>query len=181
MSGQDDAEEQHRYHPPHNERHQIPTIGKFREEKERRQSAAAQYGSVTSGQQNGVENQQDIEAQDRETKQHTEREQTQAEQHDENVQPVDTSEADAAATDPKARRKEQKHRKDERAEREVTDPVTHLPVSWRSEGLLPADCANRTLSATSGTNPRSYLFCSRRSVREPGTIWFDLTNSHRLE
>lgn len=40
----------------------------------------------------------------------------------------DTTEASADAMDPKARRKGMQKRKGERAEREVTDPVTHLPV-----------------------------------------------------
>ena len=44
-------------------------------------------------------------------------------------QQFDTSQVDASATDPRARRKDMKKRKDEKAEREVTDPVTHLPVT----------------------------------------------------
>jgi len=40
----------------------------------------------------------------------------------------DTSQV-SAASNAKAKRKEMKHRKPERAEREVTDPITHLPVT----------------------------------------------------
>lgn len=47
-------------------------------------------------------------------------------------EPADTSQTDNQATDPKQRRKQMKNKnkkqKEQRAEREVTDPVTHLPV-----------------------------------------------------
>ncbi|KHN96842.1 meiotically up-regulated protein [Metarhizium album ARSEF 1941] len=43
--------------------------------------------------------------------------------------PRDTSQVDPASTDVKQRRKQLRLRRKERAEREVTDPVTHLPVT----------------------------------------------------
>lgn len=49
---------------------------------------------------------------------------------DPQLQPIkDTSQTDAGAADPKQRRKQVKKSSKERAEREVTDPVTHLPVT----------------------------------------------------
>ena len=132
MSGQDDADEEHRYYPPHTGRHGIPTIRKYREEQAARRDAAEEYsGHETQPESNSTVNGAQGEQQD----QHGDTnagasapaKETQNEQ-DEDQPAIDTSEADTAATDPRARRKELKHRKDERAEREVTDPVTHLPL-----------------------------------------------------
>ncbi len=133
MSGNDDAEEHHRYRPPHTERHQIPTISKYREEKQARQSAAQQQGSHGDHEQAG-----DVERPTTADPPHeangdghggqSNNEQRSHDQQNGDQSTRDTSQADASATDPRARRKDLKNRKDERAEREVTDPVTHLPV-----------------------------------------------------
>ncbi|KAK5173529.1 uncharacterized protein LTR77_002210 [Saxophila tyrrhenica] len=123
MSGNDDADEQHRYRPPHTEKHQIPTISRYREEKKARQSAAQQYGDqgdqTDYGERQEVDRPYEPEDFDAGESQN---------QQEDDESPVDTSEADAGAEDPRTRRKDLKKRKDERADREVTDPVTHLPV-----------------------------------------------------
>ncbi|KAF5019882.1 hypothetical protein F66182_8118 [Fusarium sp. NRRL 66182] len=136
MSGRDDADEQRlRYKAPYSAKHPIPTISKYREERAARQDAAAdkpddtsqagdaddyqlqqksredagpQLGSVDSGQDEG-------DRQSGKNKQH------------EGI--TDTSQTGPQASDPKQRRKELKKNKKERAEREVTDPVTHLPIT----------------------------------------------------
>ena len=140
--GQDDAEEV-RHRPPYSSHHPIPTIKKFREEKEARKADARDHGgqangddinrghSVTASHGNNddeaQQQQEDAGAQD--DRQETgDRADDESKQED-NVQPaVDTSETEVTA-DPRARVKKLKKRKDERAEREVTDPVTHLPVT----------------------------------------------------
>jgi hypothetical protein len=127
---EDSDHEEHRYQPPHSARHQIPTIKRYREEKEARKAAADQYGH---------DNEVDDTTAPSEPHEHahtngqaaneTDNGNGQLASEDEDSETaVDTSQADATATDPRARRRELKKRKDERAEREVTDPVTHLPV-----------------------------------------------------
>ncbi|SMR55043.1 unnamed protein product [Zymoseptoria tritici ST99CH_1E4] len=62
-------------------------------------------------------------------------------EHEANVA-ADTSEASPMAVDPKEQRKRQKKNKDERAERTVTDPITHLPVKifdFTAESLEQVD------------------------------------------
>lgn len=71
----------------------------------------------------------------------------------------DTSQAVAGSMDPKARRKGMQKRKGERAEREVTDPVTHLPVRIHDltgsdlkkipENDPPPGCEDRTATGLS--------------------------------
>lgn len=129
MSGHEDADESHRQKAPYTARNPIPTIRGFRQEKEARREEARDYGhsqenvrpAATNGQQ-----QADAGADD--DRQADEEALDKVDQSDNGEQAIDTSERNAAASDPKARRKELKQRKDERAEREVTDPVTHLPV-----------------------------------------------------
>ena len=130
-NGHDDAEEIHRHKPPYTSHHPIPTIKGFREEKQVRQAEAKGSSGHEDGgsreEVNGEGQQQDAgAAEDGQGGLDTT---DSGIGQDEDVEPaVDTSEANAVATDPRARRKELKKRKDERAEREVTDPVTHLPV-----------------------------------------------------
>jgi len=151
MSGTDDAEDARRnYTKPYSPHHTIPTVQKYREEKSARQQGALDGdeadGSKSYTQrareawktyQQGDDGQADEGAsapQDdrgdggrRETEGEDEEEDT--EQFSNEQPAADTSEADPAAANPKARRKGMKKRKDERAERQVTDPVTHLPVT----------------------------------------------------
>lgn len=145
MSGHEDADDaRRRYQAPYTAKHPIPTIGKYREEKQARKAEAASEGddegptrterakegwrSYWNGegkeddgeqtQQNGgakqdggdVDGDGDVDQDD----------------EDEAQAVVDTSEA-TPITNPK-KQKKGKGNKEERAEREVTDPITHLPV-----------------------------------------------------
>lgn len=129
MSGAQDVNEVRRYQAPYSGHRPIPTISRYREERAARQEQALkdedglddeyltdlrQPGSKiaiddapeTSGVQGGD-----------------------GQHEDQNDQPMkDTSQVEPLSTDARQRRKEMKDRKRERAEREVTDPVTHLPV-----------------------------------------------------
>lgn len=137
----DDPDEARRYQGPFTSHHPVPTIKKYREEQEERRAKADEHDEVEHS--NEVEERfmhsADGGGTDEEGANGEQQEQQEAgalqnraddrEQQDEDLKPaVDTSQADAAAEDPRARRKELKKRKDQRAEREVTDPVTHLPV-----------------------------------------------------
>ena len=122
MSGQDDTDIERRHKAPYTGHHQIPTIKRFREEKEARKAEAEDYGEHQQGA--GAKEDKEL---DGYAAQNGHQKEGAGEEED--AEPaIDTSQVDAAATDPRARRKELKHRKDDRAEREVTDPVTHLPV-----------------------------------------------------
>ncbi|KAF2725521.1 hypothetical protein K431DRAFT_290643 [Polychaeton citri CBS 116435] len=119
MSGADDADEsRRRYQAPYTGRHTIPTIAKFREEKAARQAEAldAEEADDDSGNVSPQELDQ------------TKSSGSQDADDGKASAPRDTSEADPSAADPKQRRKNLKKHDRERAEREVTDPVTHLPV-----------------------------------------------------
>ncbi|KAK3710301.1 hypothetical protein LTR37_010367 [Vermiconidia calcicola] len=131
MSGNDDAEADHRYKPAYTPNQPIPTIKKYREEKENRQAEAQKHGDHQEQQPSDEQNQHGDGTQgQRQDHRNTYQDGHQAEDEDKNAEPaVDTSEADAAATDPRARRKQQKKGKDDGAERQVTDPITHLPVT----------------------------------------------------
>lgn len=140
MSGRDDVEERRRYNQPYNHKNTIPTISKYREEKDRRREQA---GNINE------EQGEDGEAMSRkETAQrywHRDRHDDGQEQPEVTGEqdatdgaeeeapagtdtPQDTSQVDPSSIDPKARMKAKKKHKSERMEREVTDPVTHLPV-----------------------------------------------------
>lgn len=112
MSGKDDTEDRRRYQVPYSAKHPIPTVRKFREELADRQEKALQSAPADSHEEQDdgdeVVNQEDGE-------------------EDGCLQ--DTSQIDPGASDPRQRRKNQKQNAKERAEREVTDPVTHLPVT----------------------------------------------------
>ncbi|KAM0547000.1 hypothetical protein ACHAPJ_010543 [Fusarium lateritium] len=134
MSGRDDAEEHRRFTAPYSARHPIPTISKYREERSARQDAAVDRPDNTSE----VADANDYQLQQKSREDagpHLESAETQEsedgkgdnEGEDEGMK--DTSETGPQASDPKQRRKELKKSKRERAEREVTDPITHLPVT----------------------------------------------------
>ena len=121
MSGYEDTESERRHKAPYTKGNPIPTIKRYKEEKEERQEEARKYDNQADDEQNDEREQQDAGAQDTD---HA----NSGKAEDEAQPAIDTSQVDAAATDPRERRKDLKKRKDERAEREVTDPVTHLPV-----------------------------------------------------
>ena len=137
MSGNEDADERRRYQAPYNAKHPIPTISKYREEKAARQEYAQQKNS-------GVGRAADYD--DNDTRESAAGDGEQAggalqQDEQEGDAPKDTSEVDPNAADPRELMKN-KNRKKERAEREVTDPVTHLPVKiqdFTDEALQEAD------------------------------------------
>jgi hypothetical protein len=146
MSGREDVDERRRYNQPYTHKHTIPTIQKYREEKDKRREQAGNIneergedGEAISrketaerywhrerhddGQEQPIEEGEEDASggadgetrADKETRADTET-------------PQDTSQVDPNSVNPKARRKAGKKHKAERMEREVTDPVTHLPV-----------------------------------------------------
>lgn len=132
MSGKEDVEDVRRYQAPYSAKRPIPTISKYREERAARQqealrddeSARDQASSYLGWGQTKPEGPPSTPG----PAQQDDAEEDAAEDEVEDV-PKDTSQVDPVATDPRKRRKEMKDRKKERAEREVTDPVTHLPVT----------------------------------------------------
>lgn len=155
MSGNEDADEsRRRFQAPYTGHHPIPTISKYREEKEARKAAAGRDGvpheeeedlgrTRTQRAREGwntywygdKDGQKQNEQKDSEGGADQQKQQGvdvdgdgDVDQDDQNQAEIvkDTSEVTPVA-DPKKRRKGA-GRKEERAEREVTDPVTHLPV-----------------------------------------------------
>ena len=134
MSGHEDAEEKRRYQAPYSAKHPIPTISKYREEKHARQERAMQNDTSAQGNDNSNDTAAvGIEATRQDDQTTGNNEMKQQGQEGEQDAPKDTSEVDPNAADPRQRMKEKKKGKSdktkERAEREVTDPVTHLPVT----------------------------------------------------
>ncbi|QUC21506.1 uncharacterized protein UV8b_05749 [Ustilaginoidea virens] len=145
----DDHEDLRRYQAPYSARRPVPTISRYREEKAARQAESlktdphddATLAQPDAGQQAGgngpdssetraEERPSDCGAQDDDVDDdddvHGRGEETAA------APPEafeDTSQVDPTSTDIKQRRRDLKARKKERAERLVTDPVTHLPVT----------------------------------------------------
>ncbi|KAM0721598.1 hypothetical protein Q7P37_002523 [Cladosporium fusiforme] len=164
MSGRDDVDDRRRFKGPYTPKSTIPTIQKYREEKEARRAQAGdiqeeqdeetgepiskkrtaqQYWSRGdgNGDQDGRAEHLEGEEKDVEDKEvvNGENEDVEKAEADRIAEekankaagiPQDTSQVDPGAIDPRARMKrERKHKhKQERMEREVTDPVTHLPV-----------------------------------------------------
>ena len=161
MPTEDDPEEVHRHLRPFTSRHPIPTIKSYEEEKENRRaqgrehaeqssshatqsddvatngSTAVSHGMSTSGsmQQSAGAEQSKVNGEDEEHMN-------------------DTTETGSAARDPKARVKALSQRKDEQAEREVIDPVTHLPVTiqdFTSQALKEVPEDDRWIGASGKT------------------------------
>ncbi|OTA03746.1 hypothetical protein A9Z42_0042300 [Trichoderma parareesei] len=119
MAGREDVEHTRHYEAPYSERHPIPTISKYKEEREERQQNALE------GDADGIDQQppQSQPGDDRSQYEEGEAEASQSESDD----PIhDTSEVDPEALSPQKLKKKKSQK--ERAEREVTDPVTHLPI-----------------------------------------------------
>jgi hypothetical protein len=142
MSGRDDAEDRRRYNQPYTPKHTIPTIQKYREEKDKRREQA---GTIDEdrGEDDELMSRKETARQywhrgdndsERATQQEDEEEKRTSRTDEEDATagtetPQDTSQVDPGSIDPKTRRKSKKKKhKSERMEREVTDPVTHLPV-----------------------------------------------------
>ncbi|POR37489.1 hypothetical protein TPAR_02309 [Tolypocladium paradoxum] len=132
MSGKEDTEDVRRYQPPYSAQRPIPTISKYREEKAARQQEALRDDESVDDQASSYLAWGQTKPEPRPSTPGTGQQDTAEEDAAENEAediPKDTSQVDPGATDPKKRRKETKDKKKERAEREVTDPVTHLPVT----------------------------------------------------
>jgi hypothetical protein len=150
MSGVEDAEQQRRkFKAPYTPRNPIPTIQHYREEKKKRESEAdspeddadertkrerAQdaYKSWKDGEHGNEQDSNDVYP----TENHNAdpgagngEVEDLDEEEEAKKEFKDTSEAVETSMDPKAKRKDMKHRKGDGAEREVTDPITHLPVT----------------------------------------------------
>ena len=192
MSGVDDASDsRRRYKAPYSPHHQIPTVQKYREEKQNRQAEAIDgdgaveddsdasrsktqrakdaYSAYTKGDQDGTDGSEQRDVQEIREKQQqnggadtgqdgpqSEDKQTNGdnEEEGEDNAPEDTSQMDQDASDPKQRRKQMKKKKEDRAEREVTDPVTHLPVTihdFTSKALQEVDENDEPFGSTART------------------------------
>ncbi|EXV00003.1 C2 domain protein [Metarhizium robertsii] len=125
----DEHDDVRRYQAPYSARRPVPTISRYREEK-----AARQQESMRSDSDENIAAEPPVVTAADEAKHEPSpcpsREDDAKQDEDNHVAiPEDTSQVDPASTDVKQRRKELKLRRKERAEREVTDPVTHLPVT----------------------------------------------------
>ncbi|KAK4561114.1 hypothetical protein LTR86_005069 [Recurvomyces mirabilis] len=134
MSGTDDADEnRRRFQAPYTPKHQIPTIQKYEEEKEERKA----LGGANNGdndKSSWSDRAREYWRNDKENgkpKQDDDHGANQEEEENKDYQDeepmVDTSEA--GPKNSKDKRKGMKKRKDDAAERQVTDPITHLPVT----------------------------------------------------
>jgi hypothetical protein len=169
MSGRDDAEDRRRYNQPYTPKHTIPTIQKYREEKDKRREQA---GTIDEdrGEDDELVSRKEMARQywhrgdndsERATQQEDDEEKRTNETDEEDATagtetPQDTSQVDPGSIDPKARRKSKKKKhKSERMEREVTDPVTHLPVrifDFTDEALKEV----KENEPPSGSTPETY-------------------------
>lgn len=113
------------YRGPYKQKHKIPTVQKYREYKANQKDKLNSNDFTTDGAPNfssessdddsdGLADDANDGAQDNNVQQHDQKDTTEG-------QPVDV----------KTRRKQMKKRKNDRIERQVTDPVTHLPVTIR--------------------------------------------------
>lgn len=131
MPESDDYDDAHRYQTPYNARHQIPTIAKFRRELQERRDQASNNelnASDDAVAPEGAAAQGGPQPMDTQAAQKKEEDAPESAEKDEEQQMQDTSQVDTAATDPRQRMKLSKAKKRERAQRQVTDPVTHLPI-----------------------------------------------------
>lgn len=158
MSGHEDADDaRRRYNAPYTAKHPIPTIAKYREEKEARKTEAVSgddgadleqsrtsrakegWRSYWAGEGKGDESGQQNEGAQQDGIDVDGDGDVDQDDEDEAEAAQDTSEVTPIA-DPKKRRKGRN--REERAEREVTDPITHLPVKiydFTAEALKDVD------------------------------------------
>ncbi|KAG5971803.1 hypothetical protein E4U55_001069, partial [Claviceps digitariae] len=144
----EEHEDVRRYQAPYSAHRPVPTISKYREEKAARQQESMRNDQVdnvvtTSGSDELKDHHHHHPQQQQQPEEtsysyaneidhigHASKASKHKDNQDRHTQDgfKDTSQVDAGSTDAKQRRKELKNKKRERAEREVTDPVTHLPV-----------------------------------------------------
>ncbi|KAI9171806.1 hypothetical protein HJFPF1_01297 [Paramyrothecium foliicola] len=168
MSGKDDVDDRRRHERPYSAKHPIPTISRYRSEKAARQeNAVEQPDDANTFQANGYlpSSRSPRPSHSEEPAGDDEKDNTGRDnQQDGDGQPLtDTSQVgDTSNLDPKKRVKEMKNRKKERADREVTDPVTHLPVKihdFTDEALEEIDFNDQL----SGSNDRTATGFSGKS------------------
>lgn len=175
----DEHEEARRYQAPYGAHRPIPTISKYREAKAARQaealeadtepanpaeSARPQLSHSHDRTEGGAEKNDDQDGDD-------------TDKPSEDL--ADTSQVDPALTDVKQRRKQLKSKKRERAEREVTDPVTHLPVTvqdFTDDALEEAVSSH--VAFTSDKRRASGLSPSPKSEQELQKETRDLQRGH---
>ncbi|KAG5922470.1 hypothetical protein E4U42_005453 [Claviceps africana] len=163
----EEHEDVRRYQAPYSAHRPVPTISKYREEK-----AARQQESVRNNQAQDVPARGETdEPRDQHPQQLSEEtlpghageienssQDKKHEQHSRQDGFRDTSEVDAGSTDVKQRRKQLKSKTRERAEREVTDPVTHLPVrihDFTDDALKEATSSHTAFSSDQRTSAGS--------------------------
>lgn len=176
MSGYDDTDAERRHKAPYTGHHGIPTIKKYREEQRTRQADAREHdhhaadNAENERQQTAGDGAEEI-GQDSHGKE---------DNNGEDGEPaIDTSQVDASATDPRARRKDMKKRKDEKAERDVTDPVTHLPVTIHdktSDALKEVPENDQPFGSTPQTS--TGLDNNKKSGKQLHKELKDLQNAH---
>lgn len=138
MSGRDDVEDRRRFNQPYTPKNTIPTIQKYREEKDRRRAQAGDIDEDRGEDDELLSRKETARRYWHRDSKDNEKAEPQEDDGEKSANgedatagtetPQDTSQVDPGAADPKARRKAQKKHKSERMEREVTDPVTHLPI-----------------------------------------------------
>ncbi|KAF4995858.1 hypothetical protein FGRMN_4815 [Fusarium graminum] len=169
MSGKDDAEDHRRYTTPYSARHPIPTVSKYREERAARQDAASTkddgHSEAISSDDYHLQQRPreedgnhpepvETEEDDNSEKKKKDQDKQEGNEQGETQGMTDTSQIGPSSSDPKKRRKELKKNKRERAEREVTDPVTHLPVTihdFTDEALEEVDHNDPPFGSTQRT------------------------------
>ncbi|KAK2601648.1 hypothetical protein QQS21_004798 [Conoideocrella luteorostrata] len=126
----DEHEDVRRYQAPYSSHRPVPTISRYREEKAARQANSLKKDPSDKVSSELDAGQQADEQRPEASPSYSNEIDNESEDEGEPSQGFkETSQVDPGSTDVKQRRKELKSRKRERAEREVTDPVTHLPVT----------------------------------------------------
>ncbi|KAG6007973.1 hypothetical protein E4U21_005207 [Claviceps maximensis] len=177
----EEHEDVRRYQAPYSAHRPVPTISKYREEKAARQQESMRNNQVEVVATNGEGDepkdhhyhhlQQQQQPEETSHSYANELDHTGQTSGDKSLQDhsqqdrysqqdgfKDTSQVDAGSTDVKQRRKELKHKKRERAEREVTDPVTHLPVKihdFTDDALKEATSSHPAFTSDQRTNTGS--------------------------
>jgi hypothetical protein len=135
MSGSQDADEsRRRYGTPFSNARPIPTIQKYRAEQQAREASAAQHSfhpstadHDTPDADTALSTARTVDADTRANRDIADHGEASNDSGGDLKDAVDTSEGALGSQDPKKKRK-QVAKRNEGAEREVTDPVTHLPV-----------------------------------------------------
>ncbi|KAG6039338.1 hypothetical protein E4U41_002880 [Claviceps citrina] len=174
----EEDEDVRRHLAPYSAQRPIPTISKYREEKAARQQESMRTDEVATVAAEGESDQQDQRDRPRDHRQQPQATTPHSVAHENSHVPIDkeqadsqdadfkdTSQVDAGSTDVRQRRRELKNKKRERAEREVTDPVTHLPVrihDFTDDALKEATSSHAAFRADVRTNTNTRSTDSNR-------------------